>query len=449
MTLHRYAWTLAILAGCPDPGPALPDGAPTPDATASTCPPAQGPGTVHAGGTVAAPEVWTAAGSPHDVPADTSIYAELRVEPCAIVRIAGDRTITVRAGGALVAAGAPGAPVTIERLDPADSWSAIRVHSGGTLDLEHAIVAGGGDPLNTMPDLAAAVMVAGTTPATAPIARAVEVTIRDSESQGLRLHDGGGLTADSTGLRITGSGGYPVHAWARALSTLPDGDYTGNALDEILVTGSGPGAVREDTTIHARGVPYRIGSPTLGADLDVGDVTGLVTLTIEPGVALRFPTAGRLRVEPGVGYTPARAALIAVGTPAAPIVLTSAAATPAAGDWHGLWFGSRVAPTSRVQHVRVEYAGRIGSSGSDSCVYPGQPAPNEAAIRILGSAEPGTVFVTDTTIVASARHGIDRGFRSDVKPDFLPTNTFVDVAGCLQSYPRDLTGACPAAPPCP
>jgi hypothetical protein len=178
---------------------------------------------------------------------------------------------------------------------------------------------------------------------------------------------------------------------------------------------------------------------------------GLAQLAIEPGVTLRFGAGGALRVEPSVGTNDATGALVALGTVDAPIVFTSAAATPAAGDWLGVRFGQRVAVQTFMRYVRVEYAGGGGSSGSDSCLYPPQPqtGPNDAAIRILGGAEPLSVFIDNTTIFASAKHGIDRGFRSDTKPDFSPTNTFTQVAGCRQTWPRDLNGACPDPPPCP
>jgi hypothetical protein len=240
----------------------------------------------------------------------------------------------------------------------------------------------------------------------------------------------------------------PITTFARAVGSIPTGTYTGNAADEIIVRGTGgPEAIVEDTTIHARGVRYRIGIQP-GSVLDVGNVAGLATLTIEPGVILAFFPGATFRVETAVGTSPARGALVASGTASAPIVFTSAAAPPAAGDWYGLWLGGLVDPSTRLDHVQVEFAGKASGSGSDSCVPAGQMVPNDAAIRILGG-EPATVFITNTTIISSAFHGIDRGFRSDVKPSFLPTNTFTAVAGCRETYPRDPNGACPGSVPCP
>jgi hypothetical protein len=75
-------------------------------------------------------------------------------------------------------------------------------------------------------------------------------------------------------------------------------------------------------------------------------------------------------------------------------------------------------------------------------VVPGQIGPNDAAIRILGGV-PTSVFITNTEIISSARHGIDLGFRADVKPDFVTPNTFTAVPGCTATRPRDGNGACP------
>jgi hypothetical protein len=147
---------------------------------------------------------------------------------------------------------------------------------------------------------------------------------------------------------------------------------------------------------------------------------------------------GVIHVQRGTGDSPARGALVANGTADEPIVFTSAEASPAAGDWYGIWFGQVPAAGNRVTHARVEYAGGNSGSGSSAC----NPGYNDAAIRIFGV--PGGAFVTNTTIAHSAGHGIDRGWASDQKPSFVPTNTFESVAGCRESHPRDSNGACPS-----
>ena len=127
---------------------------------------------------------------------------------------------------------------------------------------------------------------------------------------------------------------------------------------------------------------------------------------------------------------------------------SSTAAIPAPGDWYGIWLGRAPAPTTRIQHARVDYAGRRSGSGTDSCVSAAQAGPNDAAIRILGGI-PSSVFITDTTITNTLLHGIDLGYRSNTKLNFLPTNTItVTAPGCRTTLERDISGACPATLPC-
>lgn len=90
------------------------------------------------------------------------------------------------------------------------------------------------------------------------------------------------------------------------------------------------------------------------------------TLTIEPGV--------QVRMAPSASFTLQRGAVRALGTPAQPIVITSAQAVPAPGDW-GIWRfteGTR-SPQTRWDHVRVEY-------GSGIAIEKSSPALNHVAV---------------------------------------------------------------------
>ena len=68
---------------------------------------------------------------------------------------------------------------------------------------------------------------------------------------------------------------------------------------------------------------------------------------------LQFADSVSLRVNQGV--------LAADGTPADPIVFTSAQASPAAGDWDGIYVYN--SPTSVLDEVEVRYAGDNGYGG--------------------------------------------------------------------------------------
>lgn len=439
--------------GVPDGGGGSTDGGgggSSDGAAAIDCPtPAGGP-TTHASGAVDT-ETWTAAASPHIVPSTLGVRGTLTIEPCAEVLIAGGAAITVGATGKLVAEGLATKPIRIGARDAGKPFARLQASGGGTLRLAYTTVEGGGDPENGVVDITGAIYAQGEdqTAPTQPTVFVDHVTVKGSKSNGLLLHNGAGFAPGSQDLVVTGSAQYPLSIWARAVGTVPTGKYIGNAVDEIVLpAGGGAEAIHEDATMQSRGVPYRVGNSlsqaTLVVERQAPSSPGLATLTIEAGVKVRVKKGGVIHVQRFVGSSPAQGALVVNGTAAEPVVFTSAEATPAAGDWRGIWFGLVPAPSDKIDFARIEYAGGASASGSDACNAPGN---NDAAIRIFGL--PSGPFVTNTTILESAGHGIDRGWRDDAKPDFLPTNTFTSVFQCRQSYPRDTSGACPRIVPCP
>ena len=415
---------------------------------ASTCTPPVGAGTTH--GSVSAPETWTEAGSPHLLPFDTSIYSDVIIEPCAVVRIARRATVTVHPSGTLFAQGQRERPVTFEPMVAGQAWASIR-NLGGTLSLTHAVLAGGGDPLATNVALAGALQMQSPL-ATGGVFYVDNVEIVGSLSQGVYVNGPIGFHPASRYLIVRGSVSFPVHVYARVIGSIPIGTYTGNGRDAIAISGTG-GAVVDAQTMRARGVPYHVGSTGQdGGRMDVdSQVAGQVAvLTIEPGVTIQFPPGGIFNVGPGGGTAAAKGALVAIGgtDPAKRIVFTSdKGAASQAGDWLGVTFGGAVDTRSVMQNVRVEFAGGTSTTGSNSCPYPASNGINDAAIRIFGP--PLTQFITGTEILSSLHHGIDRGWRANLQPDFLAGNTFTAVAACKQTVPRTSAGVCPVALPCP
>jgi hypothetical protein len=413
-------------------------------------PPTKGP-TMHGGGSTSDPEndVWTADGSPHILPFDTTIYKTVTIEPCAEVLIAGGKQVTVR--GKLVAEGTATKRIHIGAKDAASPFGNIRTLSPATIRLAYATIDGGGLPLATLPYLAGTLEINGDT--LKPVQEVLfvdHVTVAGSKSNGLVVSGNGGFAAGSSQLVVSGAAVHPLSVWARSVGGIPTGTYTGNAVDKILLPAtSGNETINETTTLHERGVPYLVGHATSAGDLRVDVPMGqpAVTLTIEPGVSVRFKKGGVLKVAVATSSNPARGSLVAAGTAAKPIVFTSDEAAPAAGDWLGLWFGDIPTATTKLDQVRVEYAGGTSSSGSGSCPDNSE-LNNDAAIRIFGA--PPSEFVTNTTILASATNGIDRGWRSDnAVIEFLPTNTFTNVALCQQTYPPTAANVCPGLVPCP
>jgi hypothetical protein len=415
----------------------------------SDCVDPTGAGTMH--GSITQDETWTAAASPHVIPFDINIGATVTLEPCAEVKIAGGATLSVIANGRIAAKGTAAQPVAFIPIDATKPWAQIRALDGGRLDLEYTGLLGGGDPLNASPPLAAVLDIrADQALPPAEVLHADHLLVQDSASNGIYLREGGGFSATSSFVVVTGAHGYPIHSWSNLAGTIPAGTYTGNAVDEILLTATGlaEGIASWDVTFHDRGVPYHVGTDATAGTIRVGTMPGaaVATLTIEAGVTLRFKAGGDLEVEHFSGTNAASGALVALGTVDKPIRFSSAAPTPAAGDWLGLDFGAVADANTRLDNVIVEFAGGASTSGSDSCLYPMVPI-NNAAIRLFGP--PTSVFITNTTVSDSASHGIDLGFRDDAKPDFVAGNTFTNVALCKATYPKDVSGACPATVPCP
>lgn len=85
------------------------------------------------------------------------------------------------------------------------------------------------------------------------------------------------------------------------------------------------GTISEDTTWTVEGMPYVITGDVTVRHTATGE-DSVATLTIEPGVTVRFRSNTRLAFGYSSNY---RGALVAQGTAEAPIVFTSDAATPA------------------------------------------------------------------------------------------------------------------------
>lgn len=102
------------------------------------------------------------------------------------------------------------------------------------------------------------------------------------------------------------------------------------------------------------------------------------TLTVEPGVTLRFQPSAYLEI----GHQGSR--LVARGTREQPIVFTSAQPSPKPGDWVGLILDDAVGEGTVLEHAIVEYGGRESHGG-------------QAALTAFRAFPPGRVAVRDVT----------------------------------------------------
>jgi len=142
-------------------------------------------------------------------------------------------------------------------------------------------------------------------------------------------------------------------------------------------------------------------------------VEGNATLTIDPGVTMSF----KKNVELTISYSDA-GRLVAVGTAALPIVLTSSSATPAAGDWAGIRFYGDTMTGNQLSYVTLDYCGR----------------PNGGCIVGLAGVTSGALTVDHVTIdhVGAGADGIvengtDLAFKitnTTFKPGAIATGDF-------------------------
>lgn len=113
-----------------------------------------------------------------------------------------------------------------------------------------------------------------------------------------------------------------------------------------------PEFVTTNLTLTKACSPYSAPMPVL-----VGDATNHPVLTIEPGVTVTFASGAYLSIGMAQNTT-APGGLQATGTAAAPIVLTSSAASPGAGAWGGVYFNPTADATSTLSNAVVMYAGQ-------------------------------------------------------------------------------------------
>ena len=158
------------------------------------------------------------------------------------------------------------------------------------------------------------------------------------------------------------------------------------------------GDITSDTTWTQANSPYIVTASVL--------VSEGVTLTIEPGVTVKFEGDKALGID---------GELIARGTEANPIVFTSNQATPAAGDWANIVFtDTSVDATydaegnylsgSIMQYCTVEYGG--GGNTPAIKIVSSSPFVDHCTIRSNGSSgiyvDQGSLTITNCTISSNS-----------------------------------------------
>jgi hypothetical protein len=217
---------------------------------------------------------------------------------------------------------------------------------------------------------------------------------------------GPAITPDATGDSTVDGGevGLVVAtdaAGGQADGVVPDGgaspDSSGPAADVACGTFVG-GPVTSDLTLTKACSPYVISAQI--------QVNGGAVLTIDPGVTLKFAEV----VGIDVGSHDA-AKLVAVGTATDPIVFTSGASLPLAGDWSAIRFLDGTAAGSKIAYAKLDYCG----SDRNGC--------------IVGDGLAADIVALDHLTVGHVGQDSDGILEYDADSNFIITNsTFSDIA---------------------
>ncbi|MBF0227163.1 MAG: right-handed parallel beta-helix repeat-containing protein, partial [Desulfobacterales bacterium] len=127
--------------------------------------------------------------------------------------------------------------------------------------------------------------------------------------------------------------------------------FFANCFGETQLTG----IISQNTTWTLSGSPYIVSGSVTIQHNEIGQIA---TLTIEPGVEVRFNQVARLNIG---GNSGGSGALIAQGTQENPIIFTSNKPTPSKGDWEGITFYNTSDDSSSIiEHCIIEYCRSYG-----------------------------------------------------------------------------------------
>jgi hypothetical protein len=399
---------------------------------------------------VTADETWAGNGTVHLIANTIEIAAPatLTIQKCAIVKLNAAVQIVVSgnpSGGVatLIAEGDDeGGFVLFKSATAGQFWgSLVGANKNSIIDLNYSVLDGGGNGGGVARN--ATITMNGSSTLPDAVLKVIDIQIQDMAGAGIYLSDAA-FTTDSTLPTIVGSPDYAIALSAMALGSIPTYRGGDNTHDEALVVNNAN--IFDNLTIHKR-LPIHFKT-------DGVRVAGLaptfkpnITLTLDAGVVLKFEPLSSTS-PPMVTFgtngqtTDENAALIANGTATDPVIFTSGAATPAPGDWAGLWL--LTSNRSRLTNVTIEYAGGDADIGPKNCgpidTTIHQAARHTAALLVGDGTDqqyvPPAGLITNSTFQNNAGNfAIDSVWEaSTFGPSLKATNTFTSPGlFCAQS----------------
>lgn len=409
---------------------------------------------------ITASETWAGDGTVHLIPNSISILAPatVTIQKCAIVKLNASVEVTVQGAASgtgiakLLAAGDDQftGNIVFTAMDPTQPWGRLRgLNQNSLIELDYVYIDYGGSVGGAQ--LNAVIAMTGTSTLPDPVLKISTALITNSAGPGIYLSDAA-FTSDSAILQISGTPAQIIAAPAMALGSIPSKTYAfngdilvvenANVFDNLTINTTVPIDFKTDS-VHVGGL-----APTFVPN---------VTLTLNQGVTLKFEpasTAPTLVAFGDIGQSPDKnAALIINGTTDAPVLLTSAKATPAPGDWAGLWLITSVG--SQLNNVIIEYAGGDAGVGPLSCgpfdPSTHQPYRHTAALLVgdgndLQYAPPAGLVTNGTFRNNAGNFAIDSVWQaSTFGPALNATNTFTASAKVCTQSKNYITGGCVVA----
>jgi parallel beta-helix repeat protein len=322
-------------------------------------------GPTYHSGFIGQPETWDPRGNPHVVDGNLTIRSLLTLSPDVEVRVDSGFGILVGNNGGLLAQGTSASPIAVTLSEAWRShnstaparrkWKGIEVAVGAKSDsviLAYCTIAyGGSDTGDANIDV-----------------KSGPIVIRYC-----LIRNGAGYGILTTGNNLKEFAGNTVTGNARAALRI-DSRYLGIIAPDNACAGNGAGIEVSGGTVAISAVWYALGADyVIADDLQVGSPSG-ATLTLSPGVRLRFKPGTGLIVGGQPGTT---GELVASGSPGNRTTFTSDSSSPAPGNWQGITFRfTRTSGASSLNNCLIEYAGGNGF-GSVFC--------DSAAISLTGT----------------------------------------------------------------
>ena len=187
------------------------------------------------------------------------------------------------------------------------------------------------------------------------------------------------ITPTITGNTFTNADSSPIHAGANIIgSILNNNTVTGmTSAGKIEVVGE---QVKQNAQWKKWAAPYVVVSDMVNV---YKDTTSAATLTIDPGVVVKFGTNTSLQVGSGTS----RGVLVAKGTSGDKIIFTSSQASPAPGNWNGIKLNGDASSASVLEQAVIEYAGTgLNYNNANLAISASAPLIRNCTIRNSGGS---------------------------------------------------------------